>query len=268
MAAGTNQSVEAIMAKHGSMPLPPYIARVADAQDFIDYQTIYAREAGAVAAPTAGLRFTPELFERLEASGVHSASVTLHVGAGTFLPVKTEKIDDHPLHAEQCEISEEAAGIINERRSKGGRIVAVGTTSLRLLETAVREDGSISRYRGNTRLFIKPGQPLSKREPPSDEFPFAKVDPFHACVRILRGGAHEKSLCSRSFSRVPVLFLWRRLSASPRGERNGVDLVLFLPALGARQGRAPGGDFNAPGNNPHAGFHACRHSSVCQSRFS
>ncbi|MFY9641883.1 MAG: tRNA preQ1(34) S-adenosylmethionine ribosyltransferase-isomerase QueA [Rhodomicrobium sp.] len=157
VAAGTSQSVEAIMAKHGSMPLPPYIARVADAQDFIDYQTIYAREAGAVAAPTAGLHFTPELLERLEASGVHSAFVTLHVGAGTFLPVKTEKIDDHPLHAEQCEISEEAADIINQRRSKGGRIVAVGTTSLRLLETAARADGSISRYRGNTRLFIKPG---------------------------------------------------------------------------------------------------------------
>ncbi len=157
VAAGISQSVETIMAKHGSVPLPPYIARVADDRDFADYQTVYAREEGAVAAPTAGLHFTPELLERLGAKGVHSAFVTLHVGAGTFLPVKTEKIDDHPIHAERCEISEKAAGVINECRSKGGRIIAVGTTSLRLLETAAREDGSISRYRGNTRLFIKPG---------------------------------------------------------------------------------------------------------------
>lgn len=152
-----NRSVEAIMAKHGSMPLPPYIARAADDQDFADYQTVYAREEGAVAAPTAGLHFTPELLERLAAKGVRSAFVTLHVGAGTFLPVKAEKIDDHRIHAEQCEISAEAAGVINECRKNGGRIIAVGTTSLRLLETATREDGSIAPYHGSTRLFIKPG---------------------------------------------------------------------------------------------------------------
>jgi len=157
VAAGNSQSVETIMAKHGSMPLPPYIARLADDQDFTDYQTVYAREQGAVAAPTAGLHFTRELLERLTAEGVRSAFVTLHVGAGTFLPVKTEIIDDHPIHAERCEISADTAGVINECRNKGGRIIAVGTTSLRLLETAAREDGSIEPFRGSTRLFIKPG---------------------------------------------------------------------------------------------------------------
>ncbi len=157
VAAGSSQSVQTIMAKHGSMPLPPYITRVADDQDFADYQTVYAREEGAVAAPTAGLHFTPELLKRLAAVGVRSAFVTLHVGAGTFLPVKTENIDDHPILAERCEISAEAAGAINECRNNGGRIIAVGTTSLRLLETAAGEGGSIAPYRGNTRLFIKPG---------------------------------------------------------------------------------------------------------------
>jgi S-adenosylmethionine:tRNA ribosyltransferase-isomerase len=157
VAAGNSQSVETIMAKHGSMPLPPYIPRPADDHDLADYQTVYAREEGAVAAPTAGLHFTPKLLERLAAKGVRSAFVTLHVGAGTFLPVKTDKIDDHPIHAEQCEISSEAAGVINECRNSCGRIIAVGTTSLRLLETAACEDGSIEPFRGSTRLFIKPG---------------------------------------------------------------------------------------------------------------
>ncbi len=157
VAAGKGQSVETVMTKHGSMPLPPYIARPADDLDFADYQTVYARTEGAVAAPTAGLHFTPEILERLAADGVRSAFVTLHVGAGTFLPVKAEKIEDHRIHAEACEISAEAAGIVNECHMKGGRIIAVGTTSLRLLETVAREDGSIGAYRGNTRLFLKPG---------------------------------------------------------------------------------------------------------------
>ena len=156
-AAAAGQSVEALMEKYGSMPLPPYIAREADDRDFGDYQTVYASMEGAVAAPTAGLHFTPELLERLSAKGVRAAFVTLHVGAGTFLPVKTEKVDDHRMHAERCEVSAEAAGIINECRKNGGRVVAVGTTSLRLLETAAQDDGSIAPYRGDTSLFIKPG---------------------------------------------------------------------------------------------------------------
>lgn len=152
-------SIEAIMERHGGMPLPPYISRIrpADEKDLSDYQTVYASQKGAVAAPTAGLHFTPELLDRITAKGVETALVTLHVGAGTFLPVKSEDIAGHLLHEEWCEISEGAADRINKSRANGGRILAVGTTSLRLLETAAGEDGSIKPYRGSTELFIKPG---------------------------------------------------------------------------------------------------------------
>jgi S-adenosylmethionine:tRNA ribosyltransferase-isomerase len=159
VAAETGESVEAVMERHGAMPLPPYIARArpADDRDRIDYQTVYARAKGAVAAPTAGLHFTPELLERLSARGIRSAFVTLHVGAGTFLPVKTEKVDDHPLHAEQYEVSPKAADIVNRCRAEGGRIVAIGTTSLRVLETASQDDGVLKPSQGLTRIFIRPG---------------------------------------------------------------------------------------------------------------
>jgi S-adenosylmethionine:tRNA ribosyltransferase-isomerase len=157
--SGAGETVESVMERHGAMPLPPYISksRATDERDLDDYQTTYAKIEGAIAAPTAGLHFTPELIRRIEAAHVRTVFVTLHVGAGTFLPVKAEKAGGHEIHAERCEISEAAANTINECRSKGGRLAAVGTTSLRLLETAAAEDGSISPYRGLTQLFIKPG---------------------------------------------------------------------------------------------------------------
>lgn len=143
----------------GEMPLPPYIAgkRKADARDLSDYQTVYAREAGAVAAPTAGLHFTPDLFERLAARGVERHFVTLHVGAGTFLPVKVEDTREHRMHSEWGTITAETADALNAARARGGRIVAVGTTSLRLLESAVREDGTFPPFSGDTDIFITPG---------------------------------------------------------------------------------------------------------------
>ena len=143
----------------GFMPLPPYIAamRPEDEEDRRDYQTIYAREDGSVAAPTAGLHFTQELLQRLDAKGVGHAFVTLHVGAGTFLPMKTEEIAEHKMHAETCEISEETAAQLNNVRRAGGRIVCVGTTSLRLLETATDEDGTVHAFTGETAIFITPG---------------------------------------------------------------------------------------------------------------
>ena len=146
------------MDSHGNMPIPPYIAgsRPSDDRDRSDYQTVYAKTEGAVAAPTAGLHFTPELLERLAAKGVCSAFVTLHVGAGTFLPVKTENVADHTLHAEWYRISEDTAHHINACRAGGGRIIVVGTTSLRVLETATREDGLIEARQGFTKIFIKP----------------------------------------------------------------------------------------------------------------
>jgi S-adenosylmethionine:tRNA ribosyltransferase-isomerase len=143
----------------GTMPLPPYIAakRAEDDRDRVDYQTVYAREDGSVAAPTAGLHFTAELLRRLEARGVGQAFVTLHVGAGTFLPVKTETIEDHRMHAETGVVTAETAAALNAARAAGGRIVAVGTTSLRLLESATGEDGVVRPFAGDTDIFIRPG---------------------------------------------------------------------------------------------------------------
>lgn len=147
------------IARLGELPLPPYIAgkRPADEADQRDYQTIHAAKDGAVAAPTAGLHFTPELFAALEAKGVSRHIVTLHVGAGTFLPVKAEDTDDHRMHAEWGEVSAATAAALNAVRAGGGRIIAVGTTSLRLLESATDQDGTVRPFRGDTAIFITPG---------------------------------------------------------------------------------------------------------------
>ena len=143
----------------GHMPLPPYIAakRGEDEQDRSDYQTVYAREDGSVAAPTAGLHFTPDLLALLAEAGVSQHFVTLHVGAGTFLPVKVDDVSEHRMHAEYGEISAEVAEALNAVRAAGGRIVCVGTTSLRLLESATGEDGVIHPWADETAIFITPG---------------------------------------------------------------------------------------------------------------
>ena len=152
-------ALDEALANVGAAPLPPYIAtrRAPDEADRCDYQTIYAREDGAVAAPTAGLHFTDGLFARLAEAGVSRAMVTLHVGAGTFLPVKSEDTEDHHMHAESGTVSAETAQALNAVRAAGGRIVAVGTTSLRLLESAADEDGTIRPFAGDTSIFITPG---------------------------------------------------------------------------------------------------------------
>ena len=149
---------EAIMAT-GHIPLPPYIAskRGEDDQDRKDYQTIYAREDGAVAAPTAGLHFTDALFEKLDARGISRQFVTLHVGAGTFLPVKADDTSEHKMHSEIGHVSAGTADALNAVHARGGRVVSVGTTSLRLLESATGEDGTIQPWSGPTDIFITPG---------------------------------------------------------------------------------------------------------------
>ncbi len=153
------QDVLAALEAQGEMPLPPYIAgaRPADNADREDYQTTYAHAPGAVAAPTAGLHFTPELLQALDARGVRRCTVTLHVGEGTFLPVKTEYVRDHRMHAEWGRIGANAAALINETRKTGGRVVATGSTSLRLLETAADDTGRVSPFEGETSIFITPG---------------------------------------------------------------------------------------------------------------
>ena len=141
----------------GHVPLPPYIRRPDDAQDRADYQTMHAAKPGAVAAPTAGLHMTPALVTALEEKGVGRVHVTLHVGAGTFLPVNVDYTNDHVMHAEWGEVSAAAAAELSATRARGGRIIAVGTTSLRLLESAAADDGTIPPFSGETSLFITPG---------------------------------------------------------------------------------------------------------------
>lgn len=154
-----DEPVEVLLERAGHMPLPPYIAskRPTDARDRSDYQTMFAREDGAVAAPTAALHFTPALMSALSKAGVMSETLTLHVGAGTFLPVKAEDTDDHRMHAEWGRIEQAAADRLNAARQAGGRLIAVGTTSLRLLESACGEDGVIRPFADETRIFITPG---------------------------------------------------------------------------------------------------------------
>lgn len=154
-----DEAVEVLLERAGTMPLPPYIAgkRGVDAQDREDYQTMFAEKDGAVAAPTASLHFTPELIAALDEAGIARETLTLHVGAGTFLPVKAEDTDDHAMHAEWGRIGPETADRLNTAREAGGRIIAVGTTSLRLLESAAQEDGTIAPFEGDTAIFITPG---------------------------------------------------------------------------------------------------------------
>lgn len=153
------EPVELLLERAGQMPLPPYIAgkRATDAQDREDYQTMFAVEPGAVAAPTAALHFTPGLIEALEASGIAHEMLTLHVGAGTFLPVKADDTDDHAMHAEWGRIDATTADRLNTIRATGGRVIAVGTTSLRLIESACDQEGVIQPFEGDTAIFITPG---------------------------------------------------------------------------------------------------------------
>ena len=202
----------------GSPPLPPYIAskRVPDERDAADYQTMFAANEGAVAAPTAGLHFTPALEAALRERGVGMHRVTLHVGAGTFLPVKVEDTAGHKMHAEWGSISRETADALNAARARGGRIVAVGTTSLRLLESAAAEDGSILPFSADTAIFITPGYRfravdilLTNFHLPRSTL-FMLVSAFSGLETMQRAYAHAIG------ERLPVLFVWRCLPAVSR----------------------------------------------------
>ncbi|WP_445193701.1 tRNA preQ1(34) S-adenosylmethionine ribosyltransferase-isomerase QueA [Sphingomonas sp. Tas61C01] len=154
-----DEPVETLLARAGRMPLPPYIAarRPTDALDADDYQTMFASRPGAVAAPTAALHFTPALIEALGGAGIEHATLTLHVGAGTFLPVKVDDTDAHRMHAEWGRIDAATADRLNAVRARGNRVIAVGTTSLRLIESATGDDGVIRAFEGDTAIFITPG---------------------------------------------------------------------------------------------------------------
>lgn len=154
-----DEPVELLLARCGRMPLPPYIAskRPTDARDADDYQTMFADRPGAVAAPTAALHFTPDLMAALKGAGIGHATLTLHVGAGTFLPVKAADTRDHAMHAEWGSIDAATAERLNRVRAEGGRVIAVGTTSLRLIESAAGDDGLVRPFEGDTAIFITPG---------------------------------------------------------------------------------------------------------------
>jgi S-adenosylmethionine:tRNA ribosyltransferase-isomerase len=188
------------LARHGAMPLPPYIKRPRGgiSRDRADYQTMFAKEDGAVAAPTAGLHFTSALLDALAVRGVGWVTVTLHVGPGTFLPVKADDPRDHRMHAEWGVVSAEAAQRINVARQRGGRIVAVGTTSLRLLESAAADTGQI-------RLL------LSRCRFAADQFSSAEIDPPHAGCRAGRPRPHQGRLRARRRGALPLLLVRRRL---------------------------------------------------------
>jgi S-adenosylmethionine:tRNA ribosyltransferase-isomerase len=209
--------LDSAISERGAMPLPPYIAakRGEDEQDRADYQTVYADEEGSVAAPTAGLHFTPSLLERLQAMGVTLQFVTLHVGAGTFLPVKTEDLSEHRMHAEYGEVDAATAQALNAARAAGGRIVCVGTTSLRLLESAAGEDGVIRPFAAETSIFITPGYRFRAADGLMTNFHlprstlFMLVSAFAGAQAMRAAYAHAIARGYRFYSYGDASLLWR-----------------------------------------------------------
>jgi S-adenosylmethionine:tRNA ribosyltransferase-isomerase len=205
------------IADRGAMPLPPYIAgrRAEDERDRTDYQTVYAREDGSVAAPTAGLHFTSGLMARLAERGVSAHFVTLHVGAGTFLPVKSERIADHRMHAEYGEVSTAVADALNQARAAGGRIVCVGTTSLRLLESVTDAGGRIGAFAGETAIFITPGYRFRAADGLMTNFHlprstlFMLTAAFGGLSTMRRAYAHAIAAGYRFYSYGDASLLWR-----------------------------------------------------------
>ncbi len=200
--------LEAALERFGAMPLPPYIKRpnLADWRDPGDYQTMFARVPGAVAAPTAGLHFTPGLLDGLDARGVERIALTLHVGAGTFLPVKVEDVADHKMHAEWGEITALAAAAVNAARARGNQVVAVGSTALRLLETATDAAGRLRPFAGETDIFITPGyrfrtvdRLLTNFHLPRSTL-FMLVSAFAGTRRMKHAYAHAKDTGYRFYS--------------------------------------------------------------------
>jgi S-adenosylmethionine:tRNA ribosyltransferase-isomerase len=200
--AGT-EPVELLLERAGRMPLPPYIAakRPTDARDADDYQTMFAAEPGAVAAPTAALHFTPALMAALDAAGIGHATLTLHVGAGTFLPVKAEDTDAHRMHAEWGRIDAATADRLNAVRAAGGRVIAVGTTSLRLIESASGEDDIVRPFEGDTGLSV------SRDRRADDQFPPAEIDAVHARLRADGPRADAGGVCACNRDGLSVLQL-------------------------------------------------------------
>ena len=216
-----SQDVLAFFETHGSMPLPPYIARAPDAADRDRYQTVFAREPGAVAAPTAGLHFDDAVFAALDARGVRRAFLTLHVGAGTFTPVREGDVERHVMHAEVVDVPQSVCAAIEETRAAGGRVVAVGTTVVRALESAAA-GGRPRPLRGETRIFIKPGHRFRAID--------AMVTNFHLPESTLL------MLCAAFAGREAVLDAYRHAVREKYRFFSYGDAMFITPGLGAREG--------------------------------
>ena len=209
-------ALDAAIAGVGVMPLPPYIAarRPAGPDDVADYQTVYAEREGAVAAPTAGLHFTDRLLAEIQAAGITRQELTLHVGAGTFLPVKADDIDGHVMHAEWGEITPEVAAALNQARAAGGRIIAVGTTVVRLLETAADASGQVRPFSGETDIFIAPGHAFRAVDAIMTNFHLPRstlimlVAAFAGLDRIQQAYAHAVAAGYRFYSYGDASLLW------------------------------------------------------------
>jgi S-adenosylmethionine:tRNA ribosyltransferase-isomerase len=200
--------------KIGSMPIPPYFERGGDAQDVTDYQSQFAKHAGAVAAPTASLHFTPELLARLAAAGINTTTITLHVGAGTFMPVRVDNITEHVMHQEWCQISPQAADLINRTRQRGGRVIAVGTTVARTLETAADAAGHIAPIAQDTQIFITPGYQFRAIDGMVTNFHLPQstllmmVSALMGMERIKTAYAHAITAQYRFYSYGDAMLLW------------------------------------------------------------
>ena len=209
----TNQSLESVLTEVGQIPLPPYIKRTADSADELRYQTVFAREAGAVAAPTAGLHFDQSLLAAIKAKGVSIGHVTLHVGAGTFAPMRAEKVSDHQMHSEWLNVGAELCQQIRHTRAQGGRVIAVGTTVVRALESACR-DGEVLPFAGETRIFIFPGYKIRSVDALLTNFHLPEstlimlVSAFAGRERILAAYRHAVEQSYRFFSYGDALLLW------------------------------------------------------------
>ena len=226
-----------VLDRIGHMPLPPYIHRDDAAADRERYQTVFSRERGSVAAPTAGLHFTPQMLERIAAQGVEIARVTLHVGLGTFAPLRVERVDDVHLHRERYSIPPDTADALNRARSERRRIVAVGTTVVRTLEAAAQRAGSapIAPHSAETDIFISPGFefPPGRRTP--DQFPSAAIEPVDAGKRICGPGARAGGVPARRGKPLSI-FQLRRLHVSRLSRIQAIcSLNLFVVQLRVAQ---------------------------------
>ena len=216
----STEPLERLLLKLGSMPLPPYIERTPDAIDSERYQTVFAREPGAVAAPTAGLHFDETLLDRLAARGIESAHITLHVGAGTFQPMRAEKLEDHTMHREWLNVGAELVDKIHHTRARGGRVIAVGTTVVRALESASR-DGVLEPFAGETQIFIFPGYKFTSVDALLTNFHLPEstllmlVSAFAGREFILAAYRHAVEQRYRFFSYGDAMLVW------PGGAGNG-----------------------------------------------